>query len=219
MRDLLESLDQISQQELEERVTYATLAKLSGIKDPNKIFPGQKITLPGGGSYTVKSGDTLSGIAQDYRLKKIGQPKKDKLDDPKTNVPKVVPTKPEPNKQGPDGQYDGDDLGNVPTKPKATTVKPVRPNVDMKDMLNRFDKLNTDDYLLDPASIQKPPKYNKIPADKAPDAKPSFVTKAKDALGYDKSYTKKAVDALGYDKSYTKKGVDSLYRTITNLFK
>ena len=50
------------------RVTYRTLAKLSGIKDPNKIFPGQKITLPGGGSYTVKKGNTLSGIAQTYRL-------------------------------------------------------------------------------------------------------------------------------------------------------
>ena len=50
------------------RVTYRTLARLSGIKDPNKIFPGQKVTLPGGGSYTVKKGDTLSGIAQTYRL-------------------------------------------------------------------------------------------------------------------------------------------------------
>ena len=61
-------------EELEERVTYNDLAKLSGIEDPNKIYPGQKITLPGGGSYTVKSGDTLSHIAQDFRLGKIGQP-------------------------------------------------------------------------------------------------------------------------------------------------
>ena len=76
-------------EELDERVTYNTLAKLSGIKDPNKIFPGQKITLPGGGSYTVKSGDTLSGIAQDFRLKKIGQPKSGKLDDPTTKLPQV----------------------------------------------------------------------------------------------------------------------------------
>jgi len=29
--------------------------------------------LPGGGSYTVKRGDTLSGIAQDYRLGNIGK--------------------------------------------------------------------------------------------------------------------------------------------------
>ena len=76
-------------EELDERVTYNTLAKLSGIKDPNKIYPGQKITLPGGGSYTVKSGDTLSGIAQDFRLKKIGQPKSGKLDDPTTKLPQV----------------------------------------------------------------------------------------------------------------------------------
>ncbi|MBO9664706.1 phage tail tip lysozyme [Dokdonella sp.] len=38
------------------------------IKNPNLIFPGQSVNIPGGGSaaggsYTVKSGDTLSGIA------------------------------------------------------------------------------------------------------------------------------------------------------------
>lgn len=34
------------------------------IADPNKIYPGQKLTLPGGGTYTVKPGDSLSKIAQ-----------------------------------------------------------------------------------------------------------------------------------------------------------
>ena len=91
MRDLLESLDSIAEQDLEEkRVTFNTLAKLSGIENPDKIYPGQKITLPGGGSYTVKRGDTLSGIAQDYRLGNIG--KKDDfkgMDDPnKGKTPK-----------------------------------------------------------------------------------------------------------------------------------
>jgi len=79
-----------SQQELDERVNNSTLAKLSGIADPNKIYPGQKITLPGGGSYTVKSGDTLSGIAQNYRLANVAKPK---LDDPTTKIPQI-PAKP-----------------------------------------------------------------------------------------------------------------------------
>lgn len=46
--------------------TYQTLAQINGIANPNIIGVGQKIILPGGGqsnAYTVKSGDTLSGIA------------------------------------------------------------------------------------------------------------------------------------------------------------
>ncbi|MCP3137254.1 LysM peptidoglycan-binding domain-containing protein [Pyxidicoccus xibeiensis] len=51
------------------------LAKANGIANPNKIYAGQKLNVPdgfdaprvsgsgGGSSYTVKSGDTLSGIA------------------------------------------------------------------------------------------------------------------------------------------------------------
>lgn len=48
---------------------YQTLAAMNGIADPNKIYAGQKLNVPGGGAaapqaqtYTVKSGDTLSGI-------------------------------------------------------------------------------------------------------------------------------------------------------------
>lgn len=47
---------------------YQTLAAINGISDPNKIYVGQVIKVPGGSAaptktYTVKSGDTLSGIA------------------------------------------------------------------------------------------------------------------------------------------------------------
>lgn len=49
--------------------TYQNLASINGISDPDKIYPGQKIKISGGGGatyYTVKSGDTLSGIAKKY---------------------------------------------------------------------------------------------------------------------------------------------------------
>ena len=44
----------------------STLASINGISNPNWIYPGQTIKLSGGSStraYTVRSGDTLSGIA------------------------------------------------------------------------------------------------------------------------------------------------------------
>ena len=47
---------------------------------------------------------------------KVKSPQADagKLDDPTTKIPQVV------DKKGPDGQYDGDDLGNAPTAPKVS---------------------------------------------------------------------------------------------------
>jgi len=49
--------------------TTKKLQNLNNIKDPNLIHPGQKLKIKGsaassGGSYTIKSGDTLSEIAQ-----------------------------------------------------------------------------------------------------------------------------------------------------------
>ena len=53
--------------------TYQHLADINGIANPNLIYPGQVLTISGGGAsapqqtvYTVKSGDTLSGIAAAY---------------------------------------------------------------------------------------------------------------------------------------------------------
>lgn len=49
--------------------TYQTLAQINGIANPNIIGVGQKIILPESGqskAYTVKVGDTLSGIAQQF---------------------------------------------------------------------------------------------------------------------------------------------------------
>jgi LysM repeat protein/GH25 family lysozyme M1 (1,4-beta-N-acetylmuramidase) len=46
-------------------VSWQTLQQLNGLRDPNKIYPGQVLRLPGASarSVVVKTGDTLSGIA------------------------------------------------------------------------------------------------------------------------------------------------------------
>lgn len=49
--------------------TYQQLAAENGITDPNRIYPGQVIRIRGGQQsiyYTIKRGDTLSGIAERY---------------------------------------------------------------------------------------------------------------------------------------------------------
>lgn len=50
---------------------WQTLARTNGISNPNRIFPGQKLTMPEAGAqaathYTVRNGDSLSAIANRY---------------------------------------------------------------------------------------------------------------------------------------------------------
>jgi|GEM_PF-77859 len=57
-------------------MSYQTIATVNGIADPNKIYPGQVLRIPGtnvpaaapadGVVYIVQGGDTLSGIAAKY---------------------------------------------------------------------------------------------------------------------------------------------------------
>nr|DAX89121.1 MAG TPA: hypothetical protein [Caudoviricetes sp.] len=55
--------------------TYQSLAAINNIADPNRIYPGQEIVIDGATAeapaasaiyYTIKPGDTLSGIASTY---------------------------------------------------------------------------------------------------------------------------------------------------------
>ena len=53
--------------------TYQWLASYNNIKNPNKIYPGQIIRVPGNikitpNTYVVKKGDTLSSIAKKYGI-------------------------------------------------------------------------------------------------------------------------------------------------------
>ena len=59
-------LDIVGQPLLNEAGSWQDIyaANKSTIANPNKIQVGQKITLPGGGTYTVQKGDTLSKIAR-----------------------------------------------------------------------------------------------------------------------------------------------------------
>jgi len=130
------------------RVSYQDLAKASGIKDANKIRVGQEIKLPGGGTYKVKKGDTLSGIAKSYNSGSIGKPAPSSATPPATVVDldnKIIGTntsapvpapggdaapagapKPGGGNQPPGIGPDGKQIGggtSKPTKPGSTPPK------------------------------------------------------------------------------------------------
>lgn len=63
--------DTLSEIALRFGTTVSKLAQLNRISDPDKIYPGQQLKLPSGSQsgsqyYTIRPGDTLSGIAARY---------------------------------------------------------------------------------------------------------------------------------------------------------
>ena len=114
------------------RVTYQSLAKASGIEDPDKIRPGQEIKLPNGGVYKVKSGDTLGQIAQDVRLGKIADKSATKPDiaataNDKDGIRRV------PQAQPKDKPRDGGNPGGTTKTATVDPTKKVRPDTPKVD--------------------------------------------------------------------------------------
>ena len=67
----VKSGDTLSQIAVRFGTTYQTLAQLNGISDPDRIYPGQQLKIPSGSQtglqyYTIRQGDTLSGIAAKF---------------------------------------------------------------------------------------------------------------------------------------------------------
>ncbi|MDR4958196.1 LysM peptidoglycan-binding domain-containing protein, partial [Bacillus sonorensis] len=66
--------DTLSEIAQKYNTTVKALQSLNNIKDPNKIYVGQKLKISGSASktsnkkqyYTIKSGDTLSGISKRF---------------------------------------------------------------------------------------------------------------------------------------------------------
>jgi LysM repeat protein len=109
------------------------------IKDPNKIYVGQKIKT-NTGEYTVAKGDTLSGISQmKYKGTAPVLPKKD--DEQKTAAPTFpdLPTIPGGTKPLTPGFEKLDIYGEKPRKvkttrepfPKASELKKISPSLDV----------------------------------------------------------------------------------------
>lgn len=73
----------------QHRVSVADLAKANGISDPNRIYAGKQLVIPGAkpgpaaaARYTVKSGDTLGAIARRHRVSVAAIAKANKLANP-----------------------------------------------------------------------------------------------------------------------------------------
>ena len=66
-------------------VSVAALAKANGIKDPNRVFAGTELVIPGAKpgpaptKYTVKAGDTLGAIARKHKVSVAALAKANKI--------------------------------------------------------------------------------------------------------------------------------------------
>jgi LysM repeat protein len=65
-------------------VSVSSLAQANGIKDPNVIYAGQTLVVPGPAQtkYTVRSGDTLGGIAARHKVSVAALAKANNISNP-----------------------------------------------------------------------------------------------------------------------------------------
>ena len=117
---------------------WRTIAARNNLANPDLIMPGQVldigdgVVMPKGTTYTVKSGDTLSGIAQKIQRGKI--PYLGSSTSVEPTPPVSTPTVPEidlPNVAPP--EFKGGGRGTMPadrnqTPPVADKAKPTRPD-------------------------------------------------------------------------------------------
>ena len=117
---------------------WRTIAARNNLANPDLIMPGQVldigdgVVMPKGATYTVKSGDTLSGIAQKIQRGKIPYVGSSTSVEP--TPPVSTPTVPEidlPNVAPP--EFKGGGRGTMPadrnqTPPVADKAKPTRPD-------------------------------------------------------------------------------------------
>lgn len=81
--------DTLSEIAVRFNTTVSALVKLNGIKNPNLIYPGQRLKISGSSTapsstkeYVVKKGDTLSGIASRYNTSVAELVKLNKIKNP-----------------------------------------------------------------------------------------------------------------------------------------
>ncbi len=123
--------------------TTSALAKANNIANPNLIRAGQKLTVPGGstkagataaaprasgGTYTVKSGDTLSGIAQRHGTTTSALAKANNISNP--NLIKVGQKLTIPGSSGPKAP--------APAPAKPTQQYTVKSGDTLSGIANRF---------------------------------------------------------------------------------
>jgi len=104
IREILNKLDNINKPISETSWQEIYDLNKDQIKNPNLIYPNQKLKMPGGGEYVVKAGDSLSKIAKTFVPAEPAKAEPAKAEPAKAEPAKAEPAKAEPAKVTQSGQ-------------------------------------------------------------------------------------------------------------------